>query len=209
MLDGHKVGTTSLKSTIPAHSSTAEVRETSRTSDTNFQSKIVKAKKRSLSQRSRISSNRRQRFIDVQEEKGGDQEEEEEDGNEVEKSKKLRLCESSDTGAIRDNQSDSDVVIDKERTEATEQGNAARSPLCFPAVVHDQRRELQDHKMGKRQHGILKKGKSGVVALKTISRKRAGQVSSSRKHFTSKRRDQELEAVLYGKESRYGAVAWS
>ena len=64
----------------------------------------------------------------MQEEKGDDQEEEE-DGNEVEKSKKLRLCESSDTGAIRDNRSDSDVVIDKERTEATEQGNAAGSPL--------------------------------------------------------------------------------
>ena len=64
----------------------------------------------------------------MQEEKGDDQEEEE-DGNEVEKSKKLRLCESSDTGAIRDNRNDSDVVIDKERTEATEQGNAAGSPL--------------------------------------------------------------------------------
>ena len=207
-MDGHKVGTTSLKSAIPAHSSTAEVKETLRTSDTNFQSKNVKAKKRSLSQRSRISSNRRQRFIDVQEEKGDDQEEEE-DGNEVEKSKKLRLCESSDTGAIRDIRSDSDVVIDKEGTEATEQGNVAGSPLCFPAVVHDQRREPQDHKLGKRQHGVPKKGKSGVVALKTISRKRTGQVLSSRKHFTSKRRDQELEAVLYGKESRYGAVAWS
>ena len=129
----------------------------------------------------------------MQEEKGDDQEEEEEDGNEVEKSKKLRLCESSDTGAIRDNRSDSDVVIDKERTEATEQGNAAGSLLC---VGHDQRRELQDHKVEKRQHGIPKKGKSGVVALKTISRKRTGQVLSSRKHFTSKRRDQELEAVL-------------